>query len=139
MGSFSNTLFSALLGWLQGLVSMIWSALTSESGSPFFQFIEKNWLKMIIVLCVAGVAADFIVYIFRWTPYKVWYSFFQRIKSKKPDTVLSDQTEMSEENREETPFRRRNTAEKTGIPGEEEEDDLRRWKETEPAAGGRPV
>ena len=65
MGSFANTVFSILLGWLQGLVAMIWSALTAEGGDAFLQFIAKNWIIITIFLCAVGVAADFIVYFFR--------------------------------------------------------------------------
>ena len=97
------------------------------------QFIEKNWLKMIIVLCAVGVVADFIVYIFRWTPYKVWYSFLQRLRTKRLDAASPDQTEEPAEIRDVVSFRQRNTIEKKEIPAEGEEDDLKRWKEAEPA------
>ena len=82
MGSFANTVFSILLGWLQGLVAMIWSALTAEGGDAFLQFIAKNWIIITIFLCAVGVTADFIVYFFRWEPYKVWKTFWRRIHSR---------------------------------------------------------
>ena len=80
MGSFANTVFSLLLGWLKGLISMIWSALTSEGGDSFFTFIGNNWIKIVVILCAAGLAVDFAVYFFRWQPYKVWQTFLRRLK-----------------------------------------------------------
>ena len=59
MGSFANTVFSLLLGWLRGLISLIWSALTAEGGETFFTFIEHNWIMIVLILCVLGLAADF--------------------------------------------------------------------------------
>lgn len=78
MGSFANTVFSILLGWVQGLVSVIWSALTSENGNSFLKFLEKNWIIIAAVLCAAGIVIDFAVYMLRWQPYKVWRTFWQR-------------------------------------------------------------
>ena len=55
MGSFANTVFSILLGWLQGLISIIWSALTDKGGESFFQFIGDNWIKITLILCAVGL------------------------------------------------------------------------------------
>ena len=68
MGSFANTVFSLLLGWLRGLISLIWSALTAEGGETFFTFIEQN-LCMHCGLChktcpyeaIDEVNGDFVV------------------------------------------------------------------------------
>ena len=78
MGSFANSLFTILLGWLQGAVSAVWNAFTTENGNSFFTWIGKNWLLIAGVLCLTGLAADLCVYLFRWKPYKVWKSFFRR-------------------------------------------------------------
>ena len=86
MGSFSNTVFSILLGWIQGLISVLWSAFTAGDGESFFQFIGNNWIKIAVILCAAGLVADFTVYFFRWAPYKVWQSFFRRLKNRKNGT-----------------------------------------------------
>lgn len=82
MGSFANTLFRILLGWLQGLVSMIWSALTAKDGKSFLSFIGENWLLITLILCATGLIADFAVYLFRWKPYKVWQTFLRHLQGK---------------------------------------------------------
>lgn len=78
MGSFANTVFSFLLGWLRTLTSAIWSALTNKGGKSFFDFIGRNWLMLALLFCLTGLIVDFIVYLFRWEPYKVWRSLIYR-------------------------------------------------------------
>ena len=98
MGSFSNTVFSILLGWLQVLVSMIWSALTAKDGHSFLQFLGNHWILIVIILCMIGLSADFAVYLFRWQPYKVWKTFLNRIRSgKKAKLSAAQNDDQSEE------------------------------------------
>ena len=83
MGSFANSVFSILLGWVRGAVSWLWNAATSQESSTFMQWIANNWLTLAVILCAAGVVIDFVVHMFRWQPYKVWASFFRRMFGKK--------------------------------------------------------
>ena len=89
MGSFANSLFKIMLGWLQTAVSAVWSAFTSENGSTIFNWIGRHWILLAGILCVLGLVTDLCVYIFRWKPYKVWKSFFAGAKDtdlQKPNT-----------------------------------------------------
>ncbi len=83
MGSFANSLFKIMLGWLQGAVSAVWSAFTSEKGNSLFNWIGRNWILIACILCAVGLAADLCVYIFRWKPFRVWKSFFSRDKESE--------------------------------------------------------
>lgn len=80
MGSFANSLFKFMLGWLQGAVSAVWYAFTNEKGNSLFNWIGRNWILIAGVLCAIGLAADLCVYFFRWKPFEVWKSFFLRNK-----------------------------------------------------------
>lgn len=82
MGSFANSLFTLMLGWLQGAVSAIWSAFTSQNGSSLLNWIGRRWILIAAILCAIGLAADLCVYILRWKPFRVWKSFFYR---KEPE------------------------------------------------------
>lgn len=82
MGSFANALFRGMLGWLQGIVSAVWSAFTSDKGGSFFTWIGKYWIPIAALLCIIGLVSDLGVYIVRWKPYKVWKSFFSRKKQE---------------------------------------------------------
>lgn len=86
MGSFANSLFKIMLGWLQGVVATVWSAFTSENGSALFNWIGRNWILIAAVLCVAGLVADLCVYILRWKPFRVWKSFLSRGRNISDET-----------------------------------------------------
>lgn len=83
MGSFANTLFTIMLGWLQTAASAIWSAFTTENGGAFLQWIGRNWIVIAAVLCVIGLALDLGVYLLRWRPMRVWKSFINRLRHKE--------------------------------------------------------
>ena len=94
MGSFANTVFSIMLGWLQALVSMIWSALTTKEGETLFQYIGNNWIAISVLVCAIGLIADFLVYFFRWAPYKVWRTFFRRLRGDSEGRINSPENEI---------------------------------------------
>ena len=73
MGSFANSLFTLMLGWIQTLASAIWQAASTAHLSPFWQWIQEHWKLLAVVVCCLGVVADFLIYLFRWKPYKVWH------------------------------------------------------------------
>ena len=70
MGSFANSLFKLMLGWLQTAVSAVWSAFTNENGNGLFNWIGKSWILIAGVLCAIGLAADLCVYVLRWKPFR---------------------------------------------------------------------
>lgn len=89
MDGFTNTVFSLMLGWLQMAVSMIWSGLTKQGGG-FLQWIGEHWLLLALILLGIGLAADLMVYLFRWEPFRVWRSFFKRLRhtgTSEPESV----------------------------------------------------
>lgn len=131
MGSFANTVFSILLGWMQGLISAIWSAFTGKEGESFFQFIGNNWIKIAVILCAVGAIADFSVYFFRWQPYKVWRSFWRRLKNKGETPVEAGnepQEEWKNDGADE-PEERELSPRRQAEP--DTDDDLSRWKVSE--------
>ena len=131
MGSFANTVFSILLGWMQGLISAIWSAFTGKEVKSFFQFIGNNWIKIAVILCAVGAIVDFSVYFFRWQPYKVWRSFWRRLKNKGETPVEAGnepQEEWKNDGADE-PEERELSPRRQAEP--DTDDDLSRWKVSE--------
>lgn len=82
MGNFANTMFSVLLGWVQRTAAWLWELIGSDGADGLLGWVLDNWLGLAIVLCLAGVAIDLVVYIVRWQPYRVWRSFLQRLSAK---------------------------------------------------------
>ena len=133
MGSFFNTLFSILLGWIRGIVSIIWNAFTLREGESFLEYIGKNWIILVTVLCAVGLALDFAVYFFRWEPYKVWYTAWRKIikKSKDRNTEEADRNFLPENENisMELSEQENNTSGQKADDTPEEEDELRKWRE----------
>ena len=139
MGSFANTLFTIMLGWIQTAASAIWSAFTTENGGSFLQWIGRNWIVLAAVLCAAGLILDLGIYLLRWRPIKVWKSYFNRLRHRKEEPEETEEPERETEapvpsgrlfgNREEY-------AQVAGHPpvaADDEREDLARWKEEPPA------
>ena len=82
MGSFANSVFSVLLGWIRNLVTQGWSLLSNSENGGFLAWIGENWKVLVLVLCVGGMVIDFLVYLARWKPQKVWASFFRRLRGE---------------------------------------------------------
>lgn len=78
MGNFANTLFSALLGWVQSALAWVWGLFGSGGADGLMGWLLDNWLALTVVLCAAGVLIDLIMYLIRWQPYRVWRSFWHR-------------------------------------------------------------
>lgn len=83
MGSFINALFNFLLGWIRGTAQWLWNMVTSDSHGGLLGWAMRNWLPLVILLCIFGVVMDFLVYLIRWQPYRVWGSFWTRFLPKR--------------------------------------------------------
>ena len=80
MKSFIYTILSLMLSWIRALIASVWRLLTSEDGGALYRFLSQNWLRIVLVLCIAGIAVDLIVYFFRWRPDYVWRSRLRRFR-----------------------------------------------------------
>ena len=135
MGSFANTLFKILLGWLQGAASAVWAAFTTENGVSLLTWIGRNWLLIAGALCIIGLTADLCVYILRWKPYKVWKNHFSHKKDEEKPEIAADekiQPEASAFHEEE--YKDTYKAPLTRRQDREEEADLSQWQGDEKAA-----
>ena len=82
MGSFANSVFSVLLGWIRTAVNEFWNILSSGEGGGMLAGIGENWKALTLILCLIGIVVDAIIYVIRWRPFQVWASFFRRIRGK---------------------------------------------------------
>ena len=83
MGQFAGPLFSLLLGWVQTAVSWLWGLITNADAGAWGAWLMEHWLPLTVLLCIGGVAADFLVYLLRWQPYRVWGSFLCRFSRRE--------------------------------------------------------
>ena len=75
ISSYSSAIVDAMLGWLKGLANWVlrlFNLAGSTGGSPLL-WLSHNWLKLLILLMIIGVAADILVWLFKWRPHWVWF------------------------------------------------------------------
>lgn len=95
MTNFSRSLANILFGWVSGVISKIWAMISTDSGTALIPWVGKKWILIVAALCLLGLVIDLIVYAFRWRPHKVWFSAFNRLKSKfhKGPEILANRNE----------------------------------------------
>lgn len=74
ISGYSNAIVDGMLGWLKGLANWVLRLfnLAGAGGNPLL-WLSQNWLRLLIVLTVIGVAADILVWLVRWRPHWVWF------------------------------------------------------------------
>ena len=88
MGSFANSLFTLMLGWLQSVFSLMWKSISANHESSLVLWLSNHWMLLAVLICLIGEIADLIIYLFRWRPLQVWQSFFRRIRNRKADQEI---------------------------------------------------
>lgn len=72
----STAVMNVMLGWLKGVASWILGLfdLAGSSGFSPLSWLSENWLQILIVLLIAGVVIDVLVWLLRWRPHWVWFN-----------------------------------------------------------------
>jgi len=70
---YTNAIVDTMLGWLKGLASWVLRLFNLSAGGSPLKFLADNWLKLLVILLIAGVAADIIIWLIRWRPHWVWF------------------------------------------------------------------
>ena len=70
---YTNAIVDTMLGWLKGLASWVLRLFNLSAGGSPLKFLADNWLKILIILLIVGVAADVIIWLIRWRPHWVWF------------------------------------------------------------------
>ena len=104
--SFADTVVNGMLSWLKGFASWVLRLfdLAGSGGVSPLEWLSEHWSQLLIILLIAGVAADIIVWLIRWRPYWVWFrkkrivvddkEFFESdadVPKPRPDTIVQRQ------------------------------------------------
>lgn len=86
--NFAGNVLQLLLSWLQSLMSGVWSLFSGAGGGSVLRWFSENWLSLLIVFMVIGIALDVLVYLFRWRPFWWW---FRKKRLVVDDMILEDE------------------------------------------------
>jgi len=78
MGTFADSLFTALMSWVRALVNSLWALFSSEN-TTLLEFLGKNWLMIAVIVIAAGLVIDWIIWLLRWQPYHLWAQRARRV------------------------------------------------------------
>ena len=91
MNTFANSLFSLLFGWAKGLIQRVWTGAARGEYGGFFVWLGDHWIWLAVLLCIAGTALDFMIWMIRWRPYLAWRTSVRRLAHRlHPETVESN-------------------------------------------------
>lgn len=88
--AYTNAIMNALLGWLKGFANWVLKLFDLAGGSSPLRFLADNWLKLLIIFLVLGVAVDLTVWLIRWRPHWVWF--------RKKRIIINDASFFADEN-----------------------------------------
>jgi len=71
MGIAADSLFNVLMSWVRALVNALW-ALFSAERTTALEFLGKNWMMIAVVIIICGLVIDWMIWLIRWQPYRVW-------------------------------------------------------------------
>lgn len=78
MSGIGEFAYTVLLGWMRALVDWIWSLFSGRGGSDVWQWFLSNWKVWLLILLVGGLVVDWLLWVVRWRPYRVFLSRFRR-------------------------------------------------------------
>ena len=69
---FTQKLVELLLSWMRLVTSWVWNFFQADMGGGFLTWFADNWVHIAIVLIVAGLIVDWLIWMIRWRPYWLW-------------------------------------------------------------------
>lgn len=75
MGSnqFAEKLVEVMLSWVRLFVNWFWALFRSGAPSGLSKWFAGSWKGIVVLLIVAGVVVDWLVWMIRWRPYWLWF------------------------------------------------------------------
>ena len=89
-GGYSKTIVNVMLGWLKGLASWVLRLFNLSGGISPLRFLANNWLRLLVLLLIVGMAVDLLIWLIRWRPHWVWF--------RKKRVIINDRNFFAGEN-----------------------------------------
>ena len=92
MNCFTDAFFSIILIWVRSLTNAAWTAVRSGGQQGILSWLADHWLGLLILATLAGLTLDWIVWMLRWRPYRLWFSGLRRRSARWEGNGGADST-----------------------------------------------
>ncbi len=82
MGGFTQSILNVLLSWLRTAITGLWDVVNSTDTQQSLEWLGQHWMIPVLLIIVAGVVIDYLVWLIRWRPFYVWSSNWRRFKRR---------------------------------------------------------
>ena len=76
----ANSILTVVFGWVPSFVSSVWDWFSGKGNSGIFAWFAEHWKAFVLGIAILALVVDLVIYLIRWRPYRVWISFFRRIR-----------------------------------------------------------
>lgn len=91
---FIDGLVKIMLGWARWLTDMVWGGFqSSPADGGFLVWFGRSWPFIFVVLVIAGIVIDWLVWMVRWRPYWLWFRKKQIIYAEEGEIPLAEAEE----------------------------------------------
>ena len=75
ISAYSRVIVDTMLGWLKGFANWVLRLFNLAGSSQVnpLMWLSQNWLKLLVLLMMIGIAADVLVWLVRWRPHWIWF------------------------------------------------------------------
>lgn len=87
MNDFAKQLLSLLFSWMRSLAEGVLSAFSSGKMRNTVSWLGKNWLWLILLLCLACTVMDYFIWLIRWKPYIIWSNKLRRLFGRREKPI----------------------------------------------------
>ena len=73
-----------LLSWMRVVTGWVWDFFQADRGTGLIAWFSDHWVKIALILILAGVVVDWLIWMIRWRPYWLWLRKRQIIYEEVP-------------------------------------------------------
>ena len=100
---FIDWLVKTMLGWARWITDLMWNSInsTTRDGGVLGWF-GAHWKIVALIMILAGIVVDWLVWMVRWRPYWLWFRKKQIIYAEEGEMTLAErQAVQGQETRQE--------------------------------------
>lgn len=83
--------YTVLLGWMRAVFDWFWSMVSGTGNSGGWQWFLSNWKMWLVLLLIGGLVVDWLTWVVRWRPYRLFLGRFRRAPARSGAQPAEDE------------------------------------------------